>query len=182
MKAVIAAFITGVVIGLAGCYYIQDGCRKDLQAKVEFHKCLEDAAKAEAGVYHNLAVDADKRAHEWEQKASVVRERIVKIREATGQSEPSSITLIEPSDMTDLVAEQGLLISLQDDQILALRDGIKARDGQIVSLEKALKQADIKAQIQAEASKAAFDGLKRARWVDRSIGFVAGYAISYGVR
>lgn len=177
MKTAIISFIAGLIVGLCACLYVQDSRQKDLASKVEMHQRLEDAAKLEAEQYRNIAIQMDKRSHEIEDAEKPVRERIIKVKEVIAASGH-----IEPPDMASLVVEQDNLIKMQDDQIAALKDGIRARDGQIKSLEDALRAADTKARIQAEASKAALDGLKCSRWIDRSAGFACGFVISYGVR
>lgn len=183
MRCIVYSFMVGLVVGAAGCYLIQDNNRQDLEAKVEYHRNLEDAAKIEAGRYHDLAVSADKRAEEIEKRASVVKERIVRIKEEIPKPlDPlPSVGGESGSKLEELVKEQELLIDLQDGQIATLKESINARDGEIVSLKRALDQADMKANIQAQASKAALDGLKRSRWIDRSVSFAAGYTLSWGI-
>jgi regulator of protease activity HflC (stomatin/prohibitin superfamily) len=78
-----------------------------------------------------------------------------------------------------LVNLQDAVIAAQDKQIGALTDENKALRGALAASEEARKQAGIKADIQAQASKAALEGMKKAKWLDRLAWGGAGLATGY---
>ena len=73
------------------------------------------------------------------------------------------------------------LIAAQDKQIGALTDENKALRGANAALETAVRQADIKADLQAQASKAAQEGLQKSLWLDRLEWGGASALLGYGM-
>ena len=137
----------------------------------------DEAAKAgEAGqLWAEQALGAGKRVEE-------LRAKLAKLQGKPDNSGPGVVVGPESTPLpcdSSVLAVQAELIDAQDVKINALEGQVGAQQTQIAGLEKALKQADLKADIQAQASKAALEGLKKSRWLGRAEGFAAGLAVGY---
>lgn len=185
-----AALLIAFAFGLRAGKREADAVMAQAQVQVKAHQEAEDAAVATAGKLKQDANDADARAVDAGREVASLKEKLAKLR---SQGDALSPDPHVPDDAVQgdgnpgtwgnesLVVIQDQVIAAQDKQIGALTDENKALRGANAALETALKQADLKADIQAQASKAALEGVKKSKWLDRlSVGGAAlatGYLI-----
>ena len=186
----VAALLIAFAFGLRVGKHHADAVMAQAQSQAKAHQEAEDAAHAQAGKLQQDANDADARAVDAGREVASTKSKLAKLR---GQDDAVPSIPDVPVDAVHLggvpgtggneplVVIQDQVISAQDKQIGALTDENKALRGANAALETALKQADIKADIQAQASKAALEGLKKAKWLDRLEVGGACLATGYGL-
>jgi len=186
----IAAYGLAVLIVAGGIGYPLLGLRHSvisattqvqaLQTQAAEAKGKEDAAKAEAEsasaqsqAWADRALDAGKRIEDLKAKL----ESIKPSGPSTTQSLPPVAPVVDGPDTEVVLLRE--LTQAQDVKITALEGQVSAQKTEIVGLRKALKLADLRADIQAQASKAALEGIKKSRWLGRCEGFAVGAAVGY---
>ena len=185
LAALLLVFVGGLSVGKRHA----DAVMSQAQTQIKAHQEAEDAAVATAGKLKQDADDADARAVDAGREVSALKAKLAKLR-GQGNEVPPDSHVPEPSIQPDggdagsgngsvLVNLQDAVIAAQDKQIGALTDENKALRGALAASEEARKQADIKADIQAQASKAALEGMKKAKWLDRLAWGGAGLATGY---
>jgi hypothetical protein len=169
--------------------WIQDGTVGKLQTEADYHRSVANDAKAKEREYARKASDAESRGMDAGRQAEALKLRVDALRGASipsGKPMHSGSGVAVGSEPTaipcapDLLAIYPELIEAQDTQIAALKDQVNAQKGQIASLEKALRETELRADIQAQATRAALAGMRQARWINRAEGFAVGAVISYG--
>ncbi len=185
----VLALVLAFGAGFMAHGWIQDGTVGRLQSESDYHRSVANDAKAKAREYAGQAADAESRELDARRKAEALKLRIDYLRGANASPDSihvvgsgmavgfEPVTIPVPPDLLVLYPE---LIEVQDTQIAALKDQVAAQKGQIASLEKALRETELRADIQAQATKAALAGMRQARWINRAEGFAVGAVISYG--
>jgi hypothetical protein len=154
-----------------------------LQMQAAEAKGGEDAARHEADTQRQAADVWRVQVTDAGATVSDLRQQVERLRRAAApvphQPAASPGTVQDPVDLAPLVAKQDELIQAQDVKITALEGQVKAQGNEIIGLHKALDFADLRADIQAQASKAAYEGIKKSLWLGRAQGFATGLAVGY---
>lgn len=184
--ALLAAFVGGLRVGKRSA----DAVGIKYQAQIQAHQEAENAAKSTAWRLQQDADNADARAVDAGREVAEIKAKLAKLRSQGSTLPPNDDVPVSPvvdagaagggwptNGAVDSLKDE--LIAAQDKQIGALTDENKALRGANAALETAVRQADLKAEIQAQASKAALEGLKKSRVLDRmewgGAALVAGY-------
>lgn len=170
-------FVAGLRTGLS-----KSGAQvQELQIQAAQAKGGEDAAKAQADQAREDAQAWADRALDAGQRIEALKAKLAKIKPQAPDPLPGlpPVDPVVDGPVESIVAVQAELIEAQEVKITALEGQVSAQGEQIKGLEKALVLADRRADIQAQASKAAAQGIMKSRWLGRVEGFAAGLAVGY---
>ncbi len=182
LAALVAALVLGVFIGL------HMGASKDsakvqaLQMQAAEAKGGEDAAKAEAKLHATVADGYAQQALDAGRDVAALKAKLASLKPYTVPSVGNGNPVVIPGPANvdaDLIEVRDDIIKAQDVKITALEGQVKAQANQIQGLDKALKLADLRADLNQQAAKAALAGIKQSLWLGRMQGFAAGAAIGY---
>lgn len=196
LAAIVAALALGVVVGLSWGEKRVSEKVQALQIRAAEVKGQEDAIKAgqiaDALAARDVAIrhqqEADNRGMEAGRTVVALRAKLAKATAQHASSDgiiPPVVPVVD-GPQESVVAVQSELIAALDkqhaddlDRIKARDERIKADDLQISGLNKALKLADLRADIQEQAANAALQGIKQAKWLGRAEGFALGALAGY---
>ena len=197
--ATIAALVLGVVIGLSWGTSKANAKIQALQIQSANIKGQEDAVKsgevADAQKARDEAIqhqaEADQRSVDAGRTVQALKAKLASITPTnpnTGSTIPP-VGNVDIGNSVDISAQLRIstqIIAAMDVQHVDDLDRIKARDERIKAiesksdgLEKALKLADLRADIQEQAANAAIRGMKQAKWLGRAEGVALGLAVGY---
>ena len=197
--ALLVAVALGVVIGLSWGESKTSAKVQVLQIQAANVKGQEDAIKAgevadaqkarDEAIQHQA--EADQRSVDAGRTVQALKAKLASLAPPnpnTGSTIPS-VGNVDSGNSVDVSAQLRIstqIITAMDIQHVDDLDRIKARDEQIKALEsksdgleKALKLADLRADIQEQAANAAIKGMKQAKWLGRAEGVALGLAVGY---
>jgi hypothetical protein len=182
IAAIVVALVLGVFIGLHVGAGKASAKVLALQAQAEKAKDSEEAAKQEAKIYGTVSDGYAQQVMDAGRDVAALKAKLASLKPYTvptvGNGDP--VVIPGPANVdADLIEVRDDIIKAQDVKIAALEGQVTALHGENTGLQKALKLADLRADLQAQASKAALKGIKQSLWLGRAEGFIAGAAIGY---
>lgn len=166
IAALLLSFVAGLRVGK-----IRAGLAlAKAQVEIQKHQDAEDAHVAQEDRLKQDASDADARAVDAAKRAAAAERKLAQsapwaLPPADGNAMPAPVPT--DVDLAPVVVQQREVIGDLKAQIGALTDEKKALSAALAASDAARKQSDLKADLQAQASKAASEGLQKARLLDR---------------